>query len=144
MASAEPGRKSGYSRDIVWRVVWQKVGMGLTFREIAERLQIADGTAHRIFWKFQETGDIAQPKHKRQGIQKLDHLQETYILCIVADNPGLYLREIAQKISEATNTAVHYSTVCRVIHRYGFTRKIIQVAKQRCVNYRAKFMTENR
>ena len=38
---------------------------------------------------------------------------------------------------------MHYSTVCRVIHRYGFTRKkIIQVAKQRCVNYRAKFMTE--
>ena len=85
MASAEPGRKSGYSRDIVWRVVWQKVGMGLTFREIAERLQIAVGTAHRIFRKFQETGDIAQPKHKRQGIQKLDHLQETYILCIVSE-----------------------------------------------------------
>ena len=34
--SAEPGRKVGYSRDVGWRVVWQKVDMGLTFEKLLQ------------------------------------------------------------------------------------------------------------
>ena len=56
--SAEPGRTAGYSRDIGWRVVWQKVGMGLTYRQVASRLQIAVGNAHRIFVRFRDTGSL--------------------------------------------------------------------------------------
>ena len=40
MTSAEPARKTAYSRDIAIRVVWQRLGMNLSFREIARRLQI--------------------------------------------------------------------------------------------------------
>ena len=41
------------------------------------------------------------------------------------------------------NVVVVSSTVCRVLHRNGSTRKkIVQVAKQRCTEYRAKFMVE--
>ena len=144
--SAEPGRKVAYSRDIGWRVVWQKVGMGLTFRQIASRLQIATGTAHRIFARFQDTGDISpKPRHgqRRPACRKLDDLHEIYILGMIADNPGLYLSEIARNISDATNVLVDGSTVCRLLHRHGCTRKkIVQVAKQRCVEYRARFMIE--
>ena len=144
--SAEPGRKMAYSRDIGWRVVWQKIGMGLTFRQIAARLQIATGTAHRIFMRFRETGDVSPTSRRAQprlGCRKLDDLHEVYILGLVADNPGLYLSEIARSISDATNVVVDGSTVCRVLHRNGYTRKkIVQVAKQRCTEYRAKFMVE--
>ena len=144
--SAEPGRKVAYSRDIGWRVIWQKVGMGLTFRQIASRLQIATGTAHRIFARFQDTGDISpKPRHgqRRPACRKLDDLHEIYILGMIADNPGLYLSEIARNISDATNVLVDGSTVCRLLHRYGCTwKKIVQVAKQRCVEYRARFMIE--
>ena len=144
--SAEPGRKTAYSQDIGWRVVWQKAGMGLTFRQIASRLQIATGTAHRIFKRFHDTGDISPSKHhgrRRTTSRKLDDLHELYILGLVADNPGLYLSEISRKITEATNVSVDGSTVCRLLHRNGYTRKkIVQVAKQRCVDYRARFIAE--
>ena len=40
MTSAEPARITAYSPDIGWRVVWQRIGMGLTFKEIAICLQI--------------------------------------------------------------------------------------------------------
>ena len=69
--SAEPGRKVAYSRDIGWRVVWQKVGMGLTLRQIASRLQIATGTAHRIFARFQDTRDMDND----------DQLVESWMIC---------------------------------------------------------------
>ena len=73
--SAEPGRTAGYSRDIGWRVIRQKVGMGLTFRQVAFRLQIAVSTAHRIFVRFRDTGDLSHTSNR-----KLDELHELYIL----------------------------------------------------------------
>lgn len=119
--------------------------MGLTFREISRRLQISVATAHRIFMVFQGTGDT-ESKDRRQlrpAVRKLDDLHETYILGLIADNPGLYLNEITRRVSEATNTVVSSYTVCRMLRRHGYTRKkIVQVAKQRCVDYRAKFMAE--
>ena len=57
--SAEPARKVGYSPDMGWRVVWQRVGMGLSFRSIALRLQICLGTAHKIYTSFVEIGEVA-------------------------------------------------------------------------------------
>ncbi len=59
MTSAEPSRTSAYSTDIGWRVVWQRIGMGLTYKEIAYRLQIAVGTARRLFQRYESTGDVA-------------------------------------------------------------------------------------
>ena len=43
MTSAEPARTSAYSADIAVRVVWQRLGMGITCRDIAKRLQIGLG-----------------------------------------------------------------------------------------------------
>ena len=39
--SAEPGRKTAYSADIAWRVVWRRIGLEQNFTEIASKLQIA-------------------------------------------------------------------------------------------------------
>ena len=142
--SAEPARTAAYSPDIGWRVVWQKLGMDLTFRQIAERLQIALGTAHRIFKRFQDTGNVSPAKRTpRPTLRKLDQYHELYVLCVIAESPGLYLSELCQKIYDSTRVSVSGSTVCRLLHRTGCTRKkILQVAKQRCVEYRGAFMAD--
>ena len=59
MTSAEPARTTAYLLDIGWRVVWQRIGMGLAFNEIAIRLQIGVGTADRLYVKYVDTGDVA-------------------------------------------------------------------------------------
>ena len=43
--SAEPGRKAAYSVDLRWRVVWQRIVPGNSFRQIADNLNIAHSTA---------------------------------------------------------------------------------------------------
>ena len=59
---------------------------------------------------------------------------------LVLENPALYLQELCQLIHEATGVSVSGSTVCRVLRRNGFSRKKVQqVAKQRCTEYRAAF-----
>ena len=89
MTSAEP---SAYSTDIGWRVVWQRIGMGLTYKEIAYRLQIAVGTAHRL---YESTGDVAPLKRaERYELRKLDNLHEIYIIGLICENPAIYLHEV--------------------------------------------------
>ena len=60
-----------------------------------------------------------------------------YTLCLILDNPGLYLNEICIRIREATNVEVSQATVCRVLRRNGYTRK-----KQRSVDYRAAYIAD--
>ena len=98
--------------------------MGLTFKEIAIRLQIGVGTAHRLYARYVETGDVA-PKTQpaRPDCKKLDNLHELYVIALIHENPALYLHEICAKIFEATGVTVSGPTVCKVLHRNGFTRR---------------------
>ena len=107
MTSAEPARTTAYSPDIGWRVVWQRIGIGLTFKEIAIRLQIGVGTAHRLYARYVDTGD-AVPKMQpaRPDSRKIDNLHELYIIALIHENPAIYLHEICAKIVEATGITV--------------------------------------
>ena len=118
--------------------------MDRQFREIAQHLQIAVNTAHRIFKRFEITGEV-DPKQQpsRPFNRLLDDQHELLIIGLVAENPCLYLNEVCQRIYEATRTKVSGATVCRVLKRYGFTRKKArQMAKQRCVEFRAAFIAQ--
>ena len=76
-------------------------------------------------------------------MKKVDNSGELFILGLLLENPSLYLGEICQEINSTFAVRVTPSTVCRIIHRNGFTRKKIQqVAKQRSVEFRGKFFTE--
>lgn len=142
MTSAEPLRTSSYSPDIGWRVVWQRLSQEHSYKDIARRLQIGVGTAHRIFKRFETTGDVAPLRRcGTPSKRKLDDHHELYIIGLVTENPGITLREICSKIEEATYVQVSGATVCRVLRRNGFTRKkIMQVAKQRTMEFRASFI----
>ena len=118
--------------------------MGLSFRDIAKRLQIGLGSAYRMYRRFVQTEQFsASPRSSRPHTRKLDELHELYVIGLLVENPGLYLDEIKLKIKDATRLTVSGSTICRVLQRHGYTRKkILQVAKQRCTAYRGAFMAE--
>ena len=107
MASAEPGRKTPYSNDIRWRVIWQRVGMELPFKDIAKHLNIASSTAHSIYHRFQRTGDVSatQPP-TRECLRKLNSRDELLVIGLVLENPSLYLGEICRSIREILGKSV--------------------------------------
>jgi len=97
--SAEPGRKTAYSADFRWRVVWQRIGMGLTFKKIAENLNIACSTAQATYKLFEQTGGVdprGQPS--RTDVRSLNDTDEIYIVSLVLENPSMYLQEICQEV----------------------------------------------
>ena len=79
MSSAEP---TVYSKDLAIRVVWQGLGMELTFREIAKRLQIGIGTAYRLYNGYVVMGEFSPLDHSRSRPErrKLDELHELYVI----------------------------------------------------------------
>ena len=144
MTSAEPGRKAPYSSDIRWRVVWQRIGMELPFRDIARNLCLSLGTVHNHFKRFEATGNVEPLSlSTRDSIRSLNDQQELIIVGLLLENPALYLSEVCQMITQATGIHISPPTACRIIHRHGLTRKKIrQVALQRSVEQRGKFMAE--
>jgi transposase len=144
MTSIEPRRTQAYSSDIGLRIVWQRAGMGMSFQDIAARLQIGVGTAHKLWKRFVDLGGVSPLKRSpRPETRKLDGMHEIFIIALLHENPTLYLQEICAKIAEVTNVIVSAPTVCRVLHRNGLTRKRLrQVAMQRSASYRGDFMAE--
>ena len=142
MTSAEPGRKTAYSPDICWRVVWQRLAMETPFKEIASRLQIAPSSAHRIYSRFKATGDVMPLKQPSlESKHKLDEHHELLILGAVFSNPSLYLPELCELVRIATGVSVSGCTVCSLLRRNGLIwKKVRQVAKQRCIEYRSEYM----
>ena len=140
--SAEPGRKRAYSVDIRWRVVYQRIGMELHFHKIANRLNIATSTAHRIYQQFKRTGSVEPVRRKaRPELRALDEHDELLVIGIIMENPTLYLEEVCKQILSITNITVAPSTICRLLRRYGITRKRVrQVALQRNDVFRGTFM----
>ena len=141
--SAEPGRKAPYSTDLRWRVVWQKAGMELSFRDIARNLNIAVGTVCNIWKKFVDTGDVTPRKTDFVDRRYLSDRDELIILGILYEDCTSYLSEICQQVLEITGVSVSPSTICRIIHRNGLTRKKVQqVALQQSSQYRSAFMSQ--
>ena len=144
--SAEPGRKKPYSSNIGWRVVYQRLGMERSFAEIAKSMQIAISTAHRIYKKFEETGEVGQgakPLQAASTRSKLDDQHKLFIIALVAVNPTMYLKEICTAIHDVTGLVVSPSAVCKTLHGMGYSRKkVTQIALQRSMHFRAAFRAQ--
>ena len=118
--------------------------MNLSYQQIATNLNIAASTAHRTYSLFVQTGNVDPAPHSRREEQhKLDERSELYIVGIVLNNSAMYLEEIRQEIHDVLNVDVSVSTICRLLQRYGITRKKIrQVAIQRNDALRGAFIAQ--
>ena len=124
MTSAEPGRKAPYSPDLRWRMVWQRIGMDLSYRKIASNLNVALGTAHNINHLFRKTGDVVPQKiPQRNELRILSHSDELFIIGLIIESPSYYLSELCHAIEDVCGKQVSPATVCKIIHKHGFTRK---------------------
>ena len=118
--------------------------MALPFYKIAKNLNIATSTAHRVYKKFETSGDVqAVQRGCRPDLRALDEHSELIIIGLILQSPTLYLEEVVQEVYELTSLKVSPSTICRILKRYGFTRKRVrQIAAQRCYALRGAYMAQ--
>ena len=138
--SCEPGRKSAYSNDLRWRMVWQREVLGYKYQTVATNLNVDLSTVWRVVRQFQNFGCVDKKHYSQSVSQKLTPPLELHLLHCVLMNPGIYLREIQQDLYQTTGTEISPSAICRFFQRVGFSRqKLKLVAKQRDDFLRAQF-----
>ena len=112
-------------------------------QKIATNLNISIATSQRIYSRFQQLRDVTPSATDRSSLCKLDEHSELYAVGIVLDSPSLYLGEVCQRIQDDLGIEISPPSICRLLKRYGITRKKIrQVAKQRCECLRGAFMSQ--
>ena len=143
-SSCETGRTSAYSEDIRWRMVYQRICLRKSYRDIAECLNVDSSTVRRTVALFEESGSVEKCKYPpNTGTTKLTDIGKLFVLEIAIDNPGIYLREIKQKLMEETGIDVNESTICRVLKDCGFTRqKMVLAAQQQNELLRAQYVSD--
>ena len=73
----------------------------------------------------------------------LDDHMEIYIVGLIISEPSKYLHEVCQEVLKSFNCTVSPSTICRLLKKFGVTRKKMrQVALQRCKQLRGSFMAQ--
>ena len=97
---AEPNRKAPYLSDMRWRIMWKKLGMDLTYRQIARNLSISIETLYYVLKLFEEIGEVSPKKPEREDMKKIDNSGELFILGLLEEKPSLYLGEICQRIGK--------------------------------------------
>lgn len=146
MASAQPNRTSPYSEELRWRIIYQCYGLGLTYRHIATNLNVDVSTVCRTIQRFKVTGNVhkrAHPKGHDCQLTQLTVYDEYFIMELVAEKPGIYLREIQDEVCKMTGTDISTSTIWNFLHKNGFThRKLNRVASQRSDVLRSQFMLD--
>ena len=94
----------------------------------------------KLFWL---TGDVT-PKIQRHGPQLLlGDFEQLTLLRLIAENPGIYLSELQDKLFNIFGVLVSVPTICKTLKVMGCCRRVIRyVAKQRSDELRAHFMAE--
>ena len=114
---------------------------GITLKEVASNLSVDSSAVHRITKKFESCGTISKKAYCSHS--RLIKLSKPTIICLVLDNPGIYLWEIQRELSLIFNLEISPAAVWQCLKRSNFSRKKMQlVALQRDYQLRSKYMND--
>ena len=144
MSSCEKSRTRAYSSDIRWRVVWQHEGLQKSVAEIASNLCIDKSTVHRMLKLFRDTGQVCPKQYpKEKAFRKLTKTVQAFVLGLVIDRPGIYLKEVQAELKAVFDISIDVSAICKFLASAGFTRQRLQItAVQRDEYLRQKFAAD--
>ena len=116
--SYEPSRSKAYDNDVCWRIVYQRFALEFSVQQVSENLGVSQSSVRRIARLFDSTGSV-DPKvdpDKGQALKALSSYDEFYIMELVLEKPGIYLREICHELFQQTGAAVSEAIVCRFLN----------------------------
>ncbi len=140
----DPGCSKAYSTDLRWRMVYQRCVLDLSYRQIANNLNVHMSTVRGTLNLFKETGTVKSI----QGFHaittnKLSFQDQCQIIEALCDNPSMYLHEMRHLIYLSSGTSVSIATVHNFLRKQGFSRhKLSFRAQQRKDWQRSLFLSE--
>ena len=116
----------------------------LPTKQVAMSLNVDESTVKRTMRLFKNTGTVNKKEYpSEQSFRKITKPAEFFILHLVMDRPGIYLREVRIELLHELGIDVTESAICVYLHKAGFTRQRLRVyAVQRDDDLRAKFASD--
>ena len=118
-----------YSDDLRWRIVYMSQMLGMTTVDISSVTFVSERTIQRYVERFTVTGDVAQFAKRNGPTRMLGGREEALIVQAVLDKPVLCLH-VLQSCLHVNGVQVDVSTICRTLHRLGFTYQ--KIKHRRC------------
>ena len=142
--SCESKRSSAYSEDLRWRMVYQSLGLRLPYSEIACNLCVDVSTVKRTVKLYNQTGSVSKKVYDKSGLpRKLTETVKYYIIQLILQHPGIYLREIVAELREILAVELSESAICGFLCSHGFSRQKMQmIAQQRDEVERSRYVSE--
>ena len=126
MTSISPSRTFPYSNDLCWRMIWQKLGLGLSIKTVARSLCVNPSTVSRIVANFDTTGDVMKrpyPKNARP-YKKIDKPCPAHNITYSAP----FLHELQKAVCVLTRVYLSVPSLCTFLKKYNFTPQKMQLA----------------
>ena len=115
----------------------------MNYQEIADLLFMSERSVRRYVDLYMSTGGVEASGYRHGPQQLLSDFKQITVLQSLVNKPTIYLEELQKDLNEATGTLVSLATICRTVHRLGFTRKRVQkIALQRSDDLRAQYMAD--
>ena len=128
MASCETTRSNAYSNDLRWKIVWQRLALTIPAKRVARNLCVDQSTVYRICNNFATTGTVDKKDYPAAAaFRKLTEPAKYFILHLVLQQPGIYLREIQNELNLQLGVDISASALCVFLHKAGFTRQRLQL-----------------
>ena len=109
--------------------------------DIATTFNVCERTVRRYVQHFQQTGEVEYSQIRHGPKLLLGEFEQLTLLRLVLDNPGIYLREIVDKLRQIYGITISMSTICRTLRIMGCSRQAMhRVAIQQSDSSRARFM----
>lgn len=103
VSSCEPCRCSAYSEDLRWRIVYQCLGLDLSYRKVASNLGVDPSTLSRVVKRFQLTGSVTKEIYNSSTLpRKLTDIVQFLILQLVIERPGIFLHRSGTCLAAGT------------------------------------------
>ena len=116
MCALQSSHSRTYSNDLRWRMVHQRSVLGLTYRHLANNLNVDPSTVQRTVQLFEETGTTYSIQgYHHNTTKKLNVDEEVAVIEAVVENPALYLSDLQQYVLHTMGKSISISTKARVL-----------------------------
>ncbi len=121
--SCESKRSSAYSEDLRWCMVYQSIGLRLSYDDIAKNLCVDVSTAKRTIKLYNQTGSVSKKAYDKSSLpRKLTNTVKYYSTQLIL-HPGIYLRKIKAELHEILAIELSESAICGFYAHMDFQGK---------------------
>ena len=122
----------------------QRSVLGLTYRQVANNLNVDPSTVQRTVQLFEETGTTYSIQgYHHNTTKKLSVDEEVAVIEAVVENPALYLSDLQQYVLHTMGKSISISTICKLLQKQGFShKKLSLIAQQRNDELREQYVQD--